>query len=346
MVNSVSSPGIYSAYLEEPWEAGYASRVGKRHQARGGGNEDSIAVSFLPVPGKFALAKSRLAFFVALCPGILLCLAFAGWQLTGFAFPAFSPLLALSVGVVLVQVLLLGGLFAVLSAPCSSPPQSGLHCCVADGVSGGACGAVASLSAAHYLVGLRPAYPESEAEDFGACKAALEQWIVAADEVVEKKVAEQGDRAGATTFSAAWLSPTGDGWISRLGDCRVWCWKMDEKNEVQLYQVGGDQTFTAMNETPEPNVSMSNPARLLGVGLVGEPDVWDVHLASGEGLMLTSDGIHATLSSEEIAGLLQACLRHDRKRRRTLCTTARLIERRARMSGSRDDLSVMILRRR
>jgi serine/threonine protein phosphatase PrpC len=222
-------------------------------------------------------------------------------------------------------------------------PAGGLHVAVSDGVSAGACAAVASATAANHLVGLRPEYPEwGDADHLRESQAELAGRIVQADAVVQSAIAQYSPRSGAATFSAAWLSADGHGWVCRVGDCRAWRWWTDENGQVQLQLLGPDQDYLQMAEAPPPGVPPFNPARMIGNGMVGQPSPWDVYLGSGEGLLLTSDGIHSVLTQQDLAMLLE----RGTRRRLGLGPVARSMERLARHRGSRDDVAVLILVRR
>jgi serine/threonine protein phosphatase PrpC len=217
-----------------------------------------------------------------------------------------------------------------------------LHAVVADGVSMGAFGAVASATCANHLAALRPRYP---LEGGAAEKAALQAGILAADGVVAGAVARLGAGEGATTFSSLWFSCAGNGWVSRCGDCRVWLFWRDGQGGFNLHQLGEDQTFENTGETLYADyVPSNNPSRMVGLGenYVGTPAVWDVTLAGGTGVLLTSDGVHGVLSAGELRYLMAAGFAHGM----SLGRIVRSIRDRVRDCGGRDDLSVFLLYRK
>jgi serine/threonine protein phosphatase PrpC len=184
-----------------------------------------------------------------------------------------------------------------------------LHAVIADGVSMGAHGCVASAACANHLVDLRLRYPEGQDEDDD--RESLRAGILAADAAVAAAVARLGQEKGATTFSGLWFSLAGQGWLSRCGDCRTWLFWRGADGRVELHQLGEDQTFAATGEAPRADgVPAGNPSRMVGLGkeYVGAPAVWDVTLAPGGGVLLTSDGLHGALPAAELRECLEASL--------------------------------------
>ena len=219
-----------------------------------------------------------------------------------------------------------------------------LHAIVADGVSMGACGGVASAACANHLVNLRPEYP-LESDSSTPLKTELQESISAANEAVSEAVAKFSQEDGATTFSGLWFSINGNGWVSRCGDCRIWLfWRDTADGHIKLHQLGEDQTFINTGDTPYSNaISPHNPSRMVGLGreYIGTPTVWDLTLDPGGGVLLTSDGIHGALSSNE----LQDALETSFARQTSLSETVVTIQEYALKNGSTDDVSVFLLYR-
>lgn len=228
-------------------------------------------------------------------------------------------------------------------------PGGAAHLVVADGVSSGARGDVASAALAGHVLALEPAYlmpadlsaasptlgPGESAQD------ALAQQVLASDAVVQAALAAASPgRSGAATFAAVWLDAQGQGWYSRVGDCRLYRWRWQRgvggRPALTLTQASQDQTFVALGEPPPPGVPPYNPARMVGNGCIGAPEVLALQLAAGDGLLLCSDGVHDVLSVE----VLQRVVAHGLQRGRPLQSVARLLARLARSSGSRDDIGI------
>ena len=226
-------------------------------------------------------------------------------------------------------------------------PGGAAHLVVADGVSSGARGDVASAALASHVLGLEPAYPSPASATLGpgeSAQDALAQQVLASDTVVQAALAAASPgRSGATTFAAVWLNAQGQGWFSRVGDCRLYLWRwqpgVDGNPGLTLTQATQDQTFAALDEPPPPGVPPDNPARMVGNGCIGAPDVLALQLAAGAGLLLCSDGVHDVLSADQLHRLIA----HGLARGRPLPAVARLLARLARCSGSRDDIGIAML---
>lgn len=231
-------------------------------------------------------------------------------------------------------------------------PGGAAHLVVADGVSAGARGDAASAALAMHLLGLDLAGPQrpdpsSSPPTPGVAESeqeALARQVLAADAVVQAALdlASPG-RSGAATFVAVWIDAQGQGWASRVGDCRLYLWRWypgaDGKPGLALTQATQDQTFAALGEAPPPGVPPHNPARMVGNGHIGQPEVQALQLAAGDGLLLCSDGVHDVLSADA----LQRVLAHGLARGRPLQAVAGLMARLARRGGSRDDIGIALL---
>lgn len=218
-----------------------------------------------------------------------------------------------------------------------------LNVSLCDGISGGALGAVASASAANYLVGLRPDFSDVvNTVDLTDARTRLEADIRHVDDVVRKAIARHTTRIGATTISAAWLSPAGDGYIFRLGDCRIWRWRLTVAHDIEIDQLTEDQTYHNSGMIPPFGVPDCNPTRMAGNGAMGDPEVVRISLAPNEGLILTSDGVHNFLPLQATAALLATDLRNQQN----LGDVAKTMEEQARKNGSYDDVAVLVLMRK
>lgn len=231
----------------------------------------------------------------------------------------------------------------------------GIHAVAADGVSGGACGDVASASLVEYAIDLKVKYPpppsrSGRANDVSAGDQLRDQ-LAQADTKVRQALNLCGNgRSGACTFSAVWIDENGLGWVSRAGDCRVYHWRpiSNEKTSlplstsasVQLQLALPDQSYAELCEVPPPGVPLHNPARMCGNGHMGEPELRPVALMPGDGMLLCSDGVHDVLGDDALSQLLAKGVR----RKFNPLRLAHSIERQARQKGSEDDIAVMVLR--
>jgi len=198
---------------------------------------------------------------------------------------------------------------------------------VADGVGGGAMAAWASRQVVKRLHSALAARPI----DGDAIRDAL----LEADRDVGRGIARRTARSGATTV--ALCAGTGSflprwyiGWV---GDCRIY--RLSRTGEtVEL--LTRDDTYRNLGERPPPGGSVDDPARMVGNGAVGTPNVQRIDLRFGEALLLCSDGVYKHVSSDEIAGafagaspLAERCVR--------------LLEV-ARSHGSADDATALVVR--
>ena len=240
--------------------------------------------------------------------------------------------------------------------------QGALHAALADGVSSGARGDVASQAMVQFAVALPVVFapapgfapgPQAQAarSDFHAVadctthptQQHLAEQLAQADvHVAQALAAAAPGRSGATTSAAVWVGANGLAWFNRVGDCRVWHWRTapGAAGDVTLTLAAQDQTFTALGEDPPPGVPPHNPARMVGNGRIGQPEVQALQLQPGDGLLLSSDGLHDVLSPDH----LRRAIAHAQRRGATLRHLGRLLQRLARLRGSTDDIALIVLR--
>ncbi|MEK8026772.1 PP2C family protein-serine/threonine phosphatase [Pseudaquabacterium rugosum] len=227
------------------------------------------------------------------------------------------------------------------------PDGTGLAAAVADGVTNGAAGDVAALALVqHWLQGPRP--PQRQRSFLGN-----------ADAAVAKALRKLTQEPGAATGAACWLQPDGSGWATRVGDCRLLRVVPPPAQDVPLLPPGWsvqpllhDQTYAHLRRSTgatqpllDDDEDALQPAHMVGIGCLGEPEWVPLALAEGDLLLLASDGLHAVLSDADwhtvlarhlgsanpAAAALPALLHH-------LIQTA--IER-----GSEDDITVLAILR-
>jgi serine/threonine protein phosphatase PrpC len=220
-----------------------------------------------------------------------------------------------------------------------------LYVALADGVSQGARGDVASIALAAHCIALpsgEPALP----------------WLHHAEAHTQSALASVTAGKGAATLAAAWLGEGGEAVLTRVGDCRIYRWQADGR----LHQERDDQSFANLGETPPLGVDPRNPARMVGLGRMqttsnapsGELggfayEVWQTQLSAGEGLLLCSDGVHDVLTAQDLQQLFQLALRDKRQQANPteadLQHAAKAIAAHAQWLGSDDDIAVMLVRR-
>lgn len=143
----------------------------------------------------------------------------------------------------------------------------------------------------------------------------------------------------ATTLVVAWL--LGDRlWVAHTGDSRLYRMRAGE-----LVQITRDHSFS--QELLDAGMVTEEEVRLLpaknlvtralGAGADIEPEVHDYDVASGDVLLLCSDGLTEMVGPYEIAGLINACLPD-------LPEVARRLVDMANEAGGRDNTSVVLVR--
>lgn len=198
---------------------------------------------------------------------------------------------------------------------------------VADGVGGGAVAALASrelVSKLHACL------------DAGPLEApALSQALLDADAHVKRRAALETDAPAAATVAMCARQSASSWLIAWVGDCRIYRVRTHARRPAQL--LTRDDTYRELNEPPPPGGSPDDPARMVGNGAVGRPNVRTVELRRGEMLALCSDGVHKHIDAAEVAQGLHAALPLAQR-------CGKLVEL-ARARGSRDDATLLVVRR-
>lgn len=205
---------------------------------------------------------------------------------------------------------------------------------VADGVGGGARGEIASAALANHCVALP--------NELMWHSDAIKRWMDLAEGQVQLKLREVSYAPGAATLAAAWLLPnvnsilTGEyesasmaGYILRVGDARIY--KFDGNNLSQLTK---DQTYRSVGETPPEGATHDDPARMVGTGFMGQLEILSVQMDLGQTLILCSDGLHRSLSVENMADVL--------RNGGNLSSCSMRLAKAARLAGSEDDITVLL----
>ena len=229
------------------------------------------------------------------------------------------------------------------------PDGAGLAAAVADGVTHGAAGDVAALALVqHWLQGPQP--PQRQRSFLGAAEAAVASAL--------RRLTRE---PGAATGAACWLQPDGSGWATRVGDCRLLrvqppagpgtsgSWSalplLPDQSYARLWHDG-------VADAPPSADEAEQPARMVGVGSLGEPEWVPLTLGFGELLLMVSDGLHAELTDEDwhtaLSTHLEATAPSEpgvyRSPLRLLALTDLLIQT-AIQRGSEDDITVLAVMR-
>jgi protein phosphatase len=208
-------------------------------------------------------------------------------------------------------------------------PGEGRLFVVADGVGGGA---MAALVSRHLVAHLHAALDPHRIDPARVCSAMLE-----ADRAIARRIVELTPAPGAATVAlCAPLNAVGSKWlIAWVGDCRVYRLCEDAGHSVEL--LTRDDSYRHCNERPPSGGSLDDPARMVGNGATGGPNVQVHELALGELLVLCSDGVHKHVGT---AAWARAATRASPMAGRCAGLIAD-----ARANGSIDDATVLMLRR-
>lgn len=207
---------------------------------------------------------------------------------------------------------------------------------LADGVGGGQLGDVASETLLKFLCEQHNELPTSEQ---------IIHDLKVSDTHIQNALAKHNAR-GASTVVLAWLDENAKGFISSVGDARIYLLDIIQDIEVgymvKLTQLTMDQTYENLGVPVPEDRHPDDPIRMVGVNAVGEPPVQEVHLRHNQALLLCSDGIHKFLTLEEMETI---CEQHINKNinHSSLNTLCNVLIERAIDNESHDDCSVMIV---
>ena len=216
----------------------------------------------------------------------------------------------------------------------------GLALALADGVSGGARGDVASRSAVEHCVSDLPAALVGDQDG-------LARWLKLIEARVQLALRQVTFGSGATTLVAAWLScepgPVAQGWLVHVGDSRAYRLSAPQgAGPAQLQALTRDHNYAELGEPLPEGATPDDLARMIGVGAMGEPPLQPLRLAPGDALLLCSDGLHGFVTPAQLSlGLAKvkdaACA--DISAAMALAADALLAQ--AIAQGSRDDISLL-----
>ena len=201
---------------------------------------------------------------------------------------------------------------------------------VADGVGGGSAGELASSEMLAWCRMIEPADWRSPK----ALAAKLRESDAALAGALERL--NPGGRS-ATTFAGAWLRGNGHGVVAHVGDSRVLQLR-PRPGAWRMTRLTTDQTYAYLDEVPPEGGRPDDPARMIGVGAIGEPPVERLRLRESDWLLLCSDGLHRFVPEPTLAALCQ------RAAATPLHDLAQQLAQAAVQAGSRDDISVLLVR--
>lgn len=221
--------------------------------------------------------------------------------------------------------------------PAATEEFAGLVLSLGDGVGGGARGEVASNAIVRHCI---RCVEDAPIDDLPP-QCQLAQWLAKGDVVVNRALCQVAAHPGASTLAALWVNHQGNGWVTRVGDARACVLEMAPNNvdapSPVLRQWLQDQTYKALGERPPHPCEDDAPARMVGAGLIGEPEVVPIQVQSGSVLLLSSDGLHNWVSQADITQVLSTDTSLDSAAKRLVTL--------AQEHGSDDDISILLARK-
>ena len=211
-------------------------------------------------------------------------------------------------------------------------PQRGLFV-VADGMGGHNAGEVASSLAVK-------AISEFFADGTPASMNVVDEALRLANDHILTVAGEKPDYTGMGTTVVAVYVSDGEAIYAHAGDSRVYLW-----HKGALRQLTRDDSWVAaaMNGISDDSREMEqHPMRHVLTKVVGlrpelQPSVAECPFATGDVLLLCSDGVHGSVSDEKLAKLLAS--------RTPVEAVAESVVREALAQGATDNVTAVVIRR-
>jgi len=198
---------------------------------------------------------------------------------------------------------------------------------IADGVGGGANGDIAAQTLIDYCANI-PHWQDAHL---------LQQALIQSDAVVQTALQQHDSAQGASTLAAAWLNEQGQGFISWVGDVRLYHLQ-HHAQQIQVTQLSIDQSYDYLGEI-SPSGQQDAPARMVGSGAVGVPPIQAIQLQQHEALLILSDGVYRFLEDNQLATTCQQLLHHP-----SLNSICQQLVELAIEQGSYDDATALMVR--
>ena len=180
---------------------------------------------------------------------------------------------------------------------------------VADGMGGGADGALASAWICEELAKLLEMPPVSFRERLAKTGAAL----TAANMRIRAYIKERGIKMMGSTAALLMADPSrpARGAIAHVGDSRIYRWRKGSGKLLTRDHTVGDELGRALVSDSQAAAlkSRKNPlshilTRAVGTGFKVRPDWRKIDLRAGDRYLLCTDGVHDVLSDVQVAALL------------------------------------------
>ena len=180
---------------------------------------------------------------------------------------------------------------------------------VADGMGGGADGALASAWICEEFAKMLTMPPVSFRERLSKTGAAL----AAANARIRAYIKERGIKMMGSTAAVLMADPsrTARGAIAHVGDSRIYRWRKGCGKLLTRDHTVGDELGRALagEERAASVKSRKNPlshilTRAVGTGFKVRPDWRKIDLRAGDRYLLCTDGVHDVMSNEQVSALL------------------------------------------
>ena len=180
---------------------------------------------------------------------------------------------------------------------------------VADGMGGGADGALASAWIREELSKLLEMPPVSFRERLAKTGAAL----TAANTRIRAYIKERGIKMMGSTAALLMADPSrpARGAIAHVGDSRIYRWRKGSGKLLTRDHTVGDELGRALVSDSQAAAlkSRKNPlshilTRAVGTGFKVRPDWRKIDLRAGDRYLLCTDGVHDVISDAQVAALL------------------------------------------
>ena len=180
---------------------------------------------------------------------------------------------------------------------------------VADGMGGGADGALASAWISEAFTALLADPPAGFRARVAGARAALD----AANARIRAYMKERGIKMMGSTAAVLLADPArpARGVVAHVGDSRIYRWRKGKGAQLTRDHTVGDELGRAHVSDSEAAAlkSRKNPlshilTRAVGTGLRVRPDWRKIDLRAGDRYLLCTDGVHDVLSNDQVSALL------------------------------------------
>lgn len=179
--------------------------------------------------------------------------------------------------------------------------KHGLLVVVCDGMGGHAGGERASrLAVQEFNAAI-------DANDDDA-RAMFERAVARANEAVYRESTQNADTAGMGTTLVAALVRAGRALVVNVGDSRAYRWHANRLERISLDHSVVEELVAAGRITAEQarvHPQRNIITRALGTSASVQPDLFEVEIGPGDGLLLATDGLHGMIADDVIEDILR-----------------------------------------